>query len=504
LTFASTPDLLAWNRTMADFGERPTASRNHQRFVRWIAQRLRRLPGVQLRSIPYEINRWLEQGATLDAGADGSLDPIPVSGAVPYAKPTPAAGATGSLIYVPDEQPLSGQDLAGKIVVRDATPGSVPNAVFAALQWFNWDPDLSLTKSLAGNYERDHLAYQQRIDDLVGAAQAGAAGLVFVHGFPREQVRDQYSPYEGVRWDVPAVSVGVAEGLRLKELARRGGTGRIRLLASERIALTETLVATLAGASDEKIVVESHTDGMNAVWDNGPIAMLAMTEHFAALPRECRPRTLEFAFTTSHLYQRLDPPARDGGAEQYAQELDRTYDEGKLALVVAMEHLGAREYAALPRVGGPGRVLAPTGLSETTAIFIGESPVLVEQVARAVIAHDLQRTIALRGADLPGLHLPPHHSFGGEGTPYHNHLLPTVALVTGPWTLYNPAFGMEAIDGALLRNQSLTFTDLIHSVAAIPREALAGAYLGQREARARLCAASPDGFGLVNCEHVAP
>jgi hypothetical protein len=241
---------------------------------------------------------------------------------------------------------------------------------------------------------------------------------------------------------------------------------------------------------------------MNAVWDNGPIAMLAMAKHFAALPRECRPRTLEFVFTTAHLYQRLTGAERDGGAEQYAQELELAYEQGKLALVVALEHMGAREYAAVPRTDGPGRVLKPTGQSEPTGIFIGESPTLVEQVAQVAIGHDLRRTIALRGADLPGLHLPPHHSFGGEGTPYHKHLLPTVALVTGPWTLYNPAFGMEAIDGPLLRNQTLVFADLLHAVASIPREALAGAYLGEREARAFLCAASPDGFGLVNCADV--
>ena len=50
--------------------------------------------------------------------------------------------------------------------------------------------------------------------------------------------------------------------------------------------------------SEERLVVQSHTDGMNAVWDNGPTAMIAMAEHMAALPKECRPRTIEFVFTT--------------------------------------------------------------------------------------------------------------------------------------------------------------------------------------------------------------
>ena len=39
------------------------------------------------------------------------------------------------------------------------------------------------------------------------------------------------------------------------------------------------LIATLPGGSSERLVVASHTDGMNAVWDNGPISMLALAKH---------------------------------------------------------------------------------------------------------------------------------------------------------------------------------------------------------------------------------
>lgn len=503
--FTDSQALTAWNDAMDRLGNRPTASPSHQRWVDFLARRLRKLPGAKLRTIPYSIDRWLERKASLAAGAPGQrLGGIPVSGSVPYSKRTKKAGVTAPLAYVPKGQALTG-DLRGKVVVRDAAPGSVPNAAFAALQWFTWDPEQSLTLTIAGNYERDYLGYLPRIDDIEKAADAGAAGIVFVHGFPRDQVRDHYAPYEGKHWRLPALYVGADEGERLKQLAGAGGSARIRLLADRGPARTETLVATLPGMSEERIVVESHTDGMNAIWDNGPVGMLALARHFAALPRECRPRTIELVFTTAHLYQQLKPPHREGAADDYAKELDRAYDEGTVALVMAMEHMGAREYTTKPRPGGaPGRVLEPTGLSEPTGIFIGESPALVEQVATAVIKHDLRRTLGLRGADLPGLHLPPHHSFGGEGTPFHKHLIPTVALVTGPWTLYNPAFGMEAVDIDLLRRQTLTFTDLIHSVGSMPREAIAGGMLGQRGVRDALCASSPDGYGVVPCQGAGP
>lgn len=501
--FASADELYAANAEMAGFGRRPTASRAHRRWVDRIAQRVEGLPGMEVRSLRYEVDRQLEREVRLFARAPGGERiALPPSGAVPYADVTPRAGVEGELLYVPAGESLEGRDLRGKIVVRDATVGSVPRAALAALQWFSYDPELVLTRQIASDYERDYLGVDQRVKDLRAAGEGDAAGLVLVHGFPREQVRGHYAPYEGLVWPVPAVYLGVDEGERLKQLASEGGRARLRLAADRRRAPTRTLVARVPGMSEERIVIQSHTDGMNAIWDNGPVAMLAMAEHFAALPRECRPRTLEFVFTTGHLFQHLVPPERDGGAEQYARELDREYDDGTVAMVMALEHMGAVEYEARPRDDGPGRVLEPTGRREATSFFVGESPALIGLTAEAVARHDVRETIALRGADLPGLRIPPHQNFGGEGGPYHKHLLPTIALVEGPWSLFNPAFGLEAVDRDLLHDQALLFTDVLYGASALPREALGGGYLAMRAARGLICSSALAALELARCQDV--
>jgi hypothetical protein len=491
---ASSSRLLALNSQMDAFGPRPTATDNHQRFVDWIESRVRELPGMEVRSLPLTIDRQIELDAGLDAGAGAPLEPVPFSGPVPHSKPTGDQAVEAPLVYVPPGQAIDSQDVAGRIVVRDATPGKVPRPAFLALSWFLYDPDLSLTQRTAENYERDWVSFT-RHTELDAAAKAGAAGLIFVHGFPRDQVRGQYAPYNGQFWDLPALYVGVDEGERLKELAAASGRARLRLNASRGPAGTRTIVATLPGMSDERIVVTSHTDGINAVWDNGPIAMLAMAEHFAALPRVCRPRTLEFTFTTAHLF------GSEATAVDYAAELNESFDEGTVAMALAVEHLGAREYEAFPREDGkPGRVLRPTGLSEANSFFVGESPVLAGAVSESIASNDLQRSIVLRGADLPGARIPPHNSFGGEGSAYHQKLVPTIAFVTGPWTLFNPSFGMEAIDGDLFHEQLVVFTDLVYKLDEVPREAIAGGYIAEREARSAACAVSEDGFGLARCE----
>jgi hypothetical protein len=491
--------LLALNRRMHGFGRRPTATPNHQRFVDWLEKRIRAVPGMRVRSIPLTIDRQIERRTGLAAGPDNhALRRVPVSGPVPYSRPTKGRGVEAPLVYVPPGDSIDEQEVAGRIVVRDAVPGSLPRPAFLALSWFVWDPDTSLTQQTLANYERDWVSFT-RNQELEAAADAGAAGLIFVHGFPRSQVRDQYAPYNGVFWRLPGLYVGVDEGERLKQLAEEGGRARLSLAASREPAGTRTLVATLPGMSEERIAVTSHTDGINAVWDNGPIAMLAMAEHFAAVPMECRPRTLEFTFTSAHLY------LTEATADDYAQELNRDYDKGKVVLAMALEHLGAREYDAVARPDGkPGRVIEPTGRSEPNSFFVGESPLLAGAVSESLVRNDLRRSIVLRGADVPAPRLPPHHSFGGEGTAYHTRLLPTIAFVTGPWTLFNPAFGMEAIDGELFHRQLVVFTDLVYSLDEIPREAIAGGYLAEREGRSVLCEASEDGFGLARCEDAGP
>jgi hypothetical protein len=247
-------------------------------------------------------------------------------------------------------------------------------------------------------------------------------------------------------------------------------------------------------------VVQSHTDGMNAVWDNGPVAMVEMADYFAHLGKECRPRTLLFAFTTGHLYQHLVDPDRDGSAEQLAKRIDAEYDRGKVAAVFAMEHMGAKRFAPVARPDGkPGQMLAPDGHLETTSIFVGESPVLVADLLQAVRSADVKETIALRGADLPGLAIPPNANYGGEGIPYQAHLIPVVALVTSPWPLFMPAFSDPAalLDKGLLYRQTLAFSDLVHSTSTQPREALAGAYLVYRGVRQLTCGTALEALGLV-------
>ena len=462
-TFASTKQLRQMNAFEGSLGARPTASPAQTRFIDWLERRMKTVPGVRTRSLPYTVQRWDATNVTLSAdGRD-----IPIASVVPYAQPTPPQGVTAPVVVIPADREITAAEAAGRIVVRDWQPGSVPYSVFeqGAL-------GVGGRFDATGDYTRDFL--QSVVPDLEASAAAGAAGLVVVRDVPRDQA-DFLAPYEGLQWGVPAVYLGSGEGAAIKAAA----TATLTVQATRTPARTRTLVATLPGRSSQRLVVESHTDGANALWDNGPIAMVAMARALAALPKECRPRTIEFSFVTGHLYQRLvSHDVRDGGAEQRAAALDREYDQGKVAGVLVLEHLGALEYA--PRDGR----LQQTGRKELMLVPVSESDKLRAAVLRQIDRHRLEQLAVIIGADAPEPgRVPEHCSFGGEGTPYNHHLLPVVSAIAAPRGLFSPSFGMEAIDVPYMRRQAIAFTDLLLDMSRMSRADIAGRVTQERAQR---------------------
>jgi hypothetical protein len=355
-----------------------------------------------------------------------------------------------------------------------------------SFSWETYDPGNQIDPS--GTFYGDFINYNARVADLRDAASAGAKGILFVKDEPRRQLVGHYEPYEGTVWKVPGAFLGVEEGQRIIDAIDAGESpsARLEVNADVKPTVTRSVLATVPGRSKKRIVIDSHTDGTNAVEDNGPIAMVAMARYLANLPMRCRPRTVEFAFSTAHFYQRVgpDPTVRDGGAEQLAERLDRAYDRGTVSVVLVLEHLGAIDYEAVPRSGGkPGDVLRSTGQRAIQFIGVTPSPALVSAVDGAVRAYDMRRTILLQGSDAPGSTVPMHCSFGGEGTPYERHLLPTIGVISAPQWLYDPAFGVDAINFNVMHSELRGYTDLVGRLGTMDQAQIAGAVPAEREQR---------------------
>lgn len=61
---------------------------------------------------------------------------------------------------------------------------------------------------------------------------------------------------------------------------------------------------------------------------------------------------------------------------------------------------------------------------------------------------------------------------------------PHIAGISGPWSLWAPSFGEEAIDLGRLRAQTLAFDDVALTLDDVPLREIAGDYPALRERRA--------------------
>ncbi len=372
---------------------------------------------------------------------------VRVAGAIPYSAP---GLRSGELTYLPAGMPITAANARGKVVLRD----------FPAV-------------------DRGYLAEPVLHRDMVDAGIAGAAGVIVAFTFPHEQVRGYWDPHLGTHYRVPGVFVGAEAAARLQV----GKRTTIGVLAARDRASTRSLIATLPGVSRERIVIDTNTDGTGWVQENGTVGLLALAEHFSRLPPRCRARTIEFVFATGHLHRAAE------GSEFRARALDAEYDSGSVAFAFVLEHLGAREF--LPSEGS----LRATGAAEPSGWFAG-SPALADAATAAVAGRAVDRTFVLPGNDLPVPgRAPPQCSFGGIGTHFHSHLIPTMAMISGPWTLWAPSFGADAVDHERMRRQVLAAGDAVLALAPVPRDQIAGPYLGLRAARAG---------GAATCPHDLP
>jgi hypothetical protein len=476
------------NSVLAPLHVRPTGSGTQNTYIKWILAQLKKVPGLAISEQHFTINRWSHGSMELKLKVGEQTIGIPIAAPVPYAEATPTGGASAPLVRIPDEEKITAANAAGRIVVRPAPAGNVPYYDFflPVVSWYVYDPQNTIdpTQSFFG----DFINYNARVADLREAAAAGAKGILFVKELPRAQLTDHYEPYEGTPWHVPAVYLGADEGKQISDAMSSGQpvSARLVLHASYRQVETPTVRATVPGESPQRIVVDSHTDGTNAVEDNGPVAMVAMARYLARLPRTCRPRTVEFVFPTAHFYQRLvDPYHRHGGAGVVATQLDSEYDQGLVSSVLVLEHLGAIDYEQMPRAdGGPGQELVPNGLRAIQFIGITPSPPLVATLTEVVRKYDMQRTILLQGADAPGSTVPSHCNFGGEGTPYNQHLLPTMGVISAPQSLYDPSFGLEGIDFKAMHDELLGYTELVNRLGTMSQAEVAGEIPVERQQRA--------------------
>ncbi len=447
--FTGEAELSERHRRLDARGLRATASPAHEEYVDELAERLRALGlDVLVEEVPVE--RWTPSSWSLVVGGS----PVHVGSYLPYSGTTPAGGVRG---------PLSFDPAPGAIGVVDVAVLPLQEQHFAMLDWDAPDlPTIPDGHDLEAPYERVWLSQEGIREQVAAFAAAGAAGLVLVVDGEAVEVDGSYLLYDGVLRGLPTLVVDRHVGADLRKAVPTGADATLTLEAVVEPAVSRNVSAIVPGVSEELVLVQSHTDGTNALEDNGPEAIVAMAEYLVGLDRAELPRGVLLVLSTGHFVTHTAWGLAAFLRAHRHDLLERT------VAAISIEHLGARAWR--PREEG----YDVSADFELGCFFSTNHRVVVDAVRNALDRAEVTNSLVLRPfvADETG-EAPDGMGWPGDGMPLWGigHL-PSANFITGPGYLLTEMSTLDLIDVAAMRRQTIAFLEALLELAHADAEAL--------------------------------
>lgn len=385
-----------------------TGSAAHKRFLDWAQGQLEQAGlAVQRRTLRFDYQELRSWGVNLNG-----RDPGPI-GVWPYSGTTGPGGVTAPLYYAGSSTSPDLGGAAGKIVLIDFSLLTQP-VVDSYIVRDIYPP--SEIDAWGQAQHPDVVATFQGPPNNAAIQAAGAVGLIAMWpGVTDESAAYQNAPFTARPVGLPGVWVGAGNRAKLLAAARAGQSAT--LVLDEPLhpgTSTDNLWTVVPGATDEVIIVNTHTDGCNAVEENGLIGVVALARYFA---RRQNRRTMVFVGTTGHFGHGLVP----GTATFIAEQSDLV---SRAVACVTIEHLGATEWVDHP--------YRPTGKNQWMWVYTPYAP------GANVFAEAVGGTGALRA-----MAVDPKALYFGEGHPFFNAGVPTISWLSGPTYLFTSPPGGE-------------------------------------------------------------
>ena len=459
--FLSAGQLRAWDVELDALGLRPTGSQTEHKYVDALVSRLERAGVQQLHFDSVPFRRWSPSKWSLRVITGPGTGPQRVAAYVPYSGSLAPGGVTAPLVAVDPTQPLPAESLAGKVALFDVPVIELTLGVFESLAYKNYDPQHLAPP--ATRYVRDwYNNMPPALDNLHAAKAAAAIGILDLGPGAAQGL---YTPYDGLIRAIPSIYVDRAVGAQLRRVAAAAGTVRVELEARVAHVNSRNVLGVIPGAREELVAINCHTDGTNGLEDNGPIAIVAISQYLARIPRHLLPRTILVLLTTGHF-------AGGIGARHFVNHHRRDLVP-RIAAAVTIEHLGAQEW--LPNAAGE---LQATGKPEPAAIFGAPNRALLDAGHGAVAQAQAGPAFMI-----PPLYRNPHGADNYAAWPGEGSYLwkwsstsggvPDANYITGPTYLLNGGFkAVDKIDFIRMRSEAIAFTQMLLKLSRVPAHTL--------------------------------
>ncbi|MFD9123969.1 twin-arginine translocation signal domain-containing protein [Kitasatospora sp. NPDC059571] len=427
LSGQSTSGLYNDLQTMVSFGPRLTGSPAHAAYINWLEQGLT-AAGLTVQRTSQSFTRWQAGTTGLQINSGPSTGAVNVGAPYPYCGSTPGNGVTGPLVYVNQGSPqdLANVNLQGAIAVFDVGPFTeISVGDFDPLKVSRWDPDGTLSPD-----EPITMAfYPDTPFPLLDAVQqAGAIGAIVMIDAAPAYVANQWTPFDIPMQGIPAVMLDRVASDVVRPQSQAGGVSATLTMTAQLIpSSTDMLVSVIPGASDEIVVLNTHTDGQNAIEENGTVVLLGIARALAQIPQRKRPRTYVIVFATAHFLTKSYADAPIGAGLKSTQLFIDTRPDLMARTVASfcIEHIGPRQWVQ------SGNDYVATGLTEPHFHITSPVASLQNLCASASKFADFRRSEVLN--PFPGHG--PNGNLVAEGDWMYQAGVPTIQTVSGPHRL---------------------------------------------------------------------
>ncbi|WP_446090326.1 M28 family peptidase [Acinetobacter sp. 1124_18A] len=469
--FLSTNIMRDWHKELDAYGLRTPGSTSHEAYIQDLYSRLKKA-GVQ--DVHFEdtvIKTWEPTSWSLGISSGINEYQKVTASYIPYSGSTPNTGIASELEYLTPNQLQSlltgstnftslAADYAGKIVLVDFPVPALTAGFYGNRALSIYDPENNL--KLTDPYKRTNNGTGSVINLLKGFKSIGAKGIVFIaNDAGSKELAQIYAPYYADVYGLPGFYVDKAIGVKLRNEAASNHSIQLTLTSTEKNVTTKNIVGTIAGKSDELVVLNSHTDGTNGVEDNGPNAVIDIAQYLTRLPKKSLDRSIMIMLSTGHFYA-------GSGIRTF---LDQHKNDGvvdRINAVITIEHLGINEW--IPNENG---ILETTGKKEIGALFTSNQSALVELAKQWPVNAKAGVTFVMPPLKPNGTYAEDAvwpgegHYFWGAGG------IPTINYLTGPAYLLNYGVNtVDFVDFELLKRETVAFTQMAIDLTHVPRSEL--------------------------------
>ena len=450
----SKEDVLAGIEKMNGFGVRTTGSGAQRDFVNYLKDEIHEM-GLPTYSDLYSFNRWKERSSSLTIHNYGKDEEIEVMSAWPYSGETGSLGVTAEVVEIFGKH-LNYLPAAGKIaLVKVHDLGKIPSGIA-----FNQRRSYPAGLNVPAYYKGPVATSFVNVPLLSAAKLAGVKGVICIwQGMSREMVRGQYLPFILPYQGIPCLWVCEEDGEKLLHAAKVKNKVTLTLDAKkEKTANSESFYTVLEGKNkSEAIIVNTHTDGVNCVEENGPIAMLAMMKYLKRCELE---RSVIFVFVTGHFrlpsFKQNDIQASSKWLKNHRDMWDGKDGHIKAVAGVAVEHFGATEWKDVDGV------YRKTNDIDAELVYTANKT-MDEIYYKSLEGRTLVRTISLKGHNI--LHF-------GEGQPLRNVGIPDIGFVPAPdyLTAVSENHEMDKFSIDLMYEQIQSFIKMVLLIDETPKK----------------------------------